>query len=360
MSGRRRAESVLGCVDPPARLEPASSLVWQLPLPNKLNPNSGIDYYLQIGPSTDDRLRALAALFAQVAHEPCFDTLRTKQQLGYLVSSGGRAQSGMVGFHILVQSQNDSVYLENCIESFLKETMRESLDKMTAEEFERHKQSLIDKKLQKVKNLYEESSRLWRAIGDGTFDFGRRTSTLTPAARAFGPELICLSPPPGVNDAELLKTLTKSELVDFYEKYVDPASGERRKASVHIRTQMDPSAAPVFDVALAEPVVAAFATHGVPADDAALAELIASQPAPAAVQAFFRAALAAAPESVAAAAKDELSKAVDALDAGKAREKNEPVWDERNVRIEDVKQWKSGFATTEPARPVVPLDTFRV
>jgi hypothetical protein len=123
---------------------------------------------------------------------------------------------------------------------------------------------------------------------------------------------------------------------------------------------MDPSAAPVFDVALAEPVVAAFATHGVPADDAALAELIASQPAPAAVQAFFRAALAAAPESVAAAAKDELSKAVDALDAGKAREKNEPVWDERNVRIEDVKQWKSGLATTEPARPVVPLDTFRV
>jgi insulysin len=146
----------LGCVDPPARLEPASSLVWQLPLPNKLNPNSGIDYYLQIGASTDDRLRALAALFAQVAHEPCFDTLRTKQQLGYLVSSGGRAQSGMVGFHILVQSQNDSVYLENCIESFLKETMRESLDKMTAEEFERHKQSLIDKKLQKVKNLYVE------------------------------------------------------------------------------------------------------------------------------------------------------------------------------------------------------------
>lgn len=123
---------------------------------------------------------------------------------------------------------------------------------------------------------------------------------------------------------------------------------------------MDPSAAPVFDATLAEPVVAAFATRGVPADDAALAELLATQPAPSAVQTFFRAALDAAPESVAAAAKDELAKAVDALDAGKAREKKEPVWDERNVLIEDVKQWKAGLAKTEPARPVVPLDIFRV
>lgn len=164
----------------------------------------------------------------------------------------------------------------------------------------------------------------------------------------------------GVNDAELLKTLTKSELVSFYEKYVDPASTDRRKAAVHIRTQMDPSAAPVFDATLAEPVVASFTAQSVPVDDAALAELLATQPAPSAVQSFFRAALAAAPETVAPTIKDELSKAIDALDAGKAREKKAPVWDERNVLIENVKEWKSGLAKTQPARPVVPLDTFRI
>lgn len=122
---------------------------------------------------------------------------------------------------------------------------------------------------------------------------------------------------------------------------------------------MDPSAAPVFDAALAEPVVALFTTHAVPADEAALAQLLSSPPAPSAVQTFFREALAAAPESVGAEAKEAITKAIDALDAGKAREKKAPVWDEHNTKIDDIKLWKHGLAKTEPAKPVVPLDTFR-
>ena len=38
----------------------------------------------QVG-SDETRLNAVLDLFAQIAREPCFDTLRTKEQLGYIV-----------------------------------------------------------------------------------------------------------------------------------------------------------------------------------------------------------------------------------------------------------------------------------
>lgn len=161
----------------------ASQHVYNLPLPNKANPNSGVEYYCQVGSSTSDSLRPLASLFSQISREPCFDTLRTKEQLGYLVSSGGRSHAGTIGFHILVQSQNDSKFIENRIEAFL-ESLEKTIEEMSEDEFEKQKQSLIDNKLQKVKNLYEESSRLWRHIQDGYFDFQRRESAVFSPVRS--------------------------------------------------------------------------------------------------------------------------------------------------------------------------------
>lgn len=154
-------------------LPEASQHIWDFPLPNTANPNSGVDYYVQLGSSTSSTLRPLSSLFAQIAKEPCFDTLRTKEQLGYLVSSGSRSHAGTVGFHILVQSNNEAKYIEERIESFL-EGMEQVLEGMSEDEFGKQKQSLVDQKRMKVKNLYEESSRLWRSIQDGYYDFDRR------------------------------------------------------------------------------------------------------------------------------------------------------------------------------------------
>lgn len=49
---------------------------------NSENVNSAIEYYLQIGDYEDDSIRAQLDLFAQIFKEPCFDQLRTKEQLG--------------------------------------------------------------------------------------------------------------------------------------------------------------------------------------------------------------------------------------------------------------------------------------
>jgi hypothetical protein len=50
------------------------------------------------------RQRALLDLADQLLYEPCYDTLRTKEQLGYTVSSGSRLTHGIMGFCVVVVS----------------------------------------------------------------------------------------------------------------------------------------------------------------------------------------------------------------------------------------------------------------
>lgn len=60
--------------------------------------------HAQVGPFTDLRLRCLLDLADQAIFEPCYDTLRTKQQLGYSVHSGTRQTHGVLGFCVSVVS----------------------------------------------------------------------------------------------------------------------------------------------------------------------------------------------------------------------------------------------------------------
>lgn len=78
-----------------------------------------------------------------------------------------------MSYRILIQSERSAAYLESRIEAFL-ESFKITLDEMSDEEFQRHVTSLIDKKLEKVKNLNQESGRYWMHIADEFFDFYQR------------------------------------------------------------------------------------------------------------------------------------------------------------------------------------------
>lgn len=60
--------------------------VYQRQVEDPLNVNSGIEYLIQVGNVTQTDLRARLSLLAQIAQEPCFDQLRTKEQLGRIYS----------------------------------------------------------------------------------------------------------------------------------------------------------------------------------------------------------------------------------------------------------------------------------
>ncbi|KAI9592261.1 Metalloenzyme, LuxS/M16 peptidase-like protein [Syncephalis fuscata] len=165
---------------------------------------------INVGDVTDTRLRALLALISQVINEPCFNQLRTKEQLGYLVFSGVRKQPGVMGLRIIIQSERDPIYLEHRIEAFLVQ-LETILKQMTQEEFERHVASLCASMLEKYKNMYEEGRRYWNYVNSGYYEFDQIKT-----------------------DVANLKNLKPNQLLAFYKHYIDPRSRHQCKLSVHL------------------------------------------------------------------------------------------------------------------------------
>ena len=196
-------------------MPPGSNFIYEQTLKDPANVNHCIEYYLHIGNQTDRFTRAKTLLFAQMTSEPAFDQLRTKEQLGYVVFSGARYSSTTVGYRVLIQSERTAKYLESRIDSFLT-AYGETLEKMTNEEFESHKRSIINKRLEKLKNLASETTRFWSHIGSEYYNFTQHEQ-----------------------DAETIRSLTKEDMLAYFKQYIDPQSQTRAKLSIHLNAQSD-------------------------------------------------------------------------------------------------------------------------
>ena len=117
--------------------------------------NSAVHILFYVGDDSDQQLRIKTDLLGAIASEPAFDTLRTKEQLGYIVSASPRASLGLIGFQILVQSERDPEYIDARVEAWLV-SFKKFLEDMTEEEFAKHRQSLINKKKEDFKNMGQE------------------------------------------------------------------------------------------------------------------------------------------------------------------------------------------------------------
>lgn len=151
-------------------LSPGSKFIYPRLLKDPANVNSCIEYYLFIGEVSDRKMRALLNIFSQMTEEPAFDQLRTKEQLGYIVFSGGHMASTTMGYRVLVQSERSAAYLEGRIEKFLT-SYQETLEKMPEKDFQNHINSLLKKKTEKLKNLNQETERYWNYVGNEFYDF---------------------------------------------------------------------------------------------------------------------------------------------------------------------------------------------
>lgn len=149
---------------------PGGNFQYNKTLKDPANVNHCIEYLLYVGNKADRELRAKVLLFDQITHEPAFDQLRTKEQLGYVVFSGARPSATTLGFRFIIQSERTPAYLESRIDAFLT-VLSTTLGQMSEAEFEGHKRSVITKRLEKLKNLDQESGRLWSHIDGEYFDF---------------------------------------------------------------------------------------------------------------------------------------------------------------------------------------------
>ncbi|XP_071641491.1 insulin-degrading enzyme-like isoform X2 [Temnothorax longispinosus] len=174
---------------------------------NKLHKSSCAMVYHPTGlQSTESNM--LLELLAQIIAEPCFNTLRTKEQLGYIVFSGIRKTSGAQGLRIIVQSDKHPQYVEKRIDSFL-DSMLEHISTMPEDQFEEHKKALAALRLEKPKMLSARCTLYWNEIVSQQYNFDRENI-----------------------EVAYLKTITQQQLLNFYKENIH--SKARHKLSVHV------------------------------------------------------------------------------------------------------------------------------
>jgi insulysin len=147
-----------------------SNFIYEKQLKDPANVNHCIEYSLYAGDRQNSDIRAKLMLISQMTDEPCFNQLRTIEQLGYVVFSGQSFQDTWAGYRILIQSEKDCRYLEGRIENFLN-IFEKTLEEMSEDDFEGHKRAAITKRLAKLKNLSQEDMRFWNHIYSDSYDF---------------------------------------------------------------------------------------------------------------------------------------------------------------------------------------------
>lgn len=206
------------------KLDAGDHVRYELDLPDKNNVNSCIEYFIQVGQLgvENAKLRVLTDLLCVILHEPCFNQLRTKEQLGYVVFSGYRLNRSYFGLRVLVQSERPCEYLEFRIEKFLNKFKTKNLGEMfTQEAFDKFKQALKIKKLTKLKNLHEECNSYWNSINDGYYDFEQKQE-----------------------DVKILETLTRDEFLQYFQDYY---GSEENAKSAKILVCLKSQKVPNFD-----------------------------------------------------------------------------------------------------------------
>ncbi|KAF3666553.1 Zinc-metallopeptidase, peroxisomal [Capsicum annuum] len=177
---------------------------------NSCDENSALVHYIQVHP--DEYIENVKLqLFVLIAKQPAFDQLRSVEQLGYITSLSRTSDAGVRGLQLIVQSSvKDPRYIESRFQAFLKLLETQLLD-MSDDEFKKKVNALIDIKLEKFKSLSEETNFFWWEISAGTYRFDRIE-----------------------NEVAALKQITKTDLIDFFNEYVNAGAPKRKSLSLQV------------------------------------------------------------------------------------------------------------------------------
>uniref|UniRef100_A0A7S4D9C8 Coenzyme PQQ synthesis protein F-like C-terminal lobe domain-containing protein n=1 Tax=Heterosigma akashiwo TaxID=2829 RepID=A0A7S4D9C8_HETAK len=172
--------------------------------PNPEEPNSAVQALYQF-PGRNLKDRACIELIGTILEQPFFDELRTKQQLGYIVSAGLKRVQGITSLSFLVQSNiADPLSVSEKILKFIDQS-ENILGKLSDQKFSEYRGGLIQKKLEPDKRLIAATVRNWEEIATEEYLYDRQQK-----------------------EAEILARLSKEEVLGFFKKYLKSNSPERR------------------------------------------------------------------------------------------------------------------------------------
>ncbi|ONM37345.1 Insulin-degrading enzyme-like 1 peroxisomal [Zea mays] len=177
---------------------------------NQKNENSSVIQYIQVH-QDDAILNIKLELFSLIAKQPAFNQLRTVEQLGYITSLSLRSDYGVLALQVVIQSTvKDPSYLDVRVDEFFK-MFESKIYELSDKDFKRNVKSLIDSKLEKFKNLWEESHFYWGEIEAGTLKFDRVES-----------------------EVAMLRELKKEEFIEYFNQYIKVDAPQRRTLSVQV------------------------------------------------------------------------------------------------------------------------------
>jgi len=141
--------------------------------PNPDNGNAASYVMLQCL-SENPKEHVLIEILSAILAERFYEDLRTKQQLGYIVSSGirGLGKTRYIGFLVQSSVASSAALTAACIK-FLDNAKGNFLDKLSGGDFAVYVKSLIERKAEPDKQLATEVTRNWSEIGSGRFEFDR-------------------------------------------------------------------------------------------------------------------------------------------------------------------------------------------
>ena len=212
------------------------------------NPKEGnhcAEAYWQLGPATVHSY-GMAELLEQVMFEPCFDSLRTKQALGYTVRCGSRLTRGVAGFAVTVKgSAVSAADADARIEGFMDRFAAyldaggdpsgtsQGKDKdedtgtngggLSDADFAAHRDSLVSQKMELDDSLGDEAYRHWAEIVSGR---------ATASSCGFQSH---------EREAAFLRTVTKAQFVAFYRRHFLRGGAGRRRLSVQVSSAAEPT-----------------------------------------------------------------------------------------------------------------------
>jgi insulysin len=166
----------------PPELEPlplpqiaARSIATRLLISEPNDENSNAASYVTIQSlSEDPKEHVMIELISSIVSESFYEDLRTRQQLGYIVSSGVRPVGKTKTLGFIVQSSTakaEKLTIE--IMKFLDNIRGKALERLSKGDFAIFVKSLIDRKTEPDKQLATEVTRNWAEIASGRLEFDR-------------------------------------------------------------------------------------------------------------------------------------------------------------------------------------------
>ena len=174
----------------------------RMPTENSKEKNSVIEVYFQgsgnnVAHCPWNKELAIARVLNSLLDEPCFDTLRTKEQLGYTVECSYKFTAGVVGFFFsIISSTHTTVYLEERIEYFIN-CCATYFRMMSEEEYIKRRKALHTSLSVPHTNLDESADELFSAITERHFCFSSEAKI-----------------------AESVLSVSKDQMLEWFEKYV--------------------------------------------------------------------------------------------------------------------------------------------